>query len=329
MCAILSKTNKLLLIGKTYPVYFPFSRLPLEYREIAIPCAETYFREDGECEILSQRIHAGPFSLRLHDALAKEDISVLAYTPDRIVMLHFIYEASVQAERSNTTSFILEERECNLFNVNPGLLRIRMENNTKILSVHINISPADLPALVAKYPALQCLLKSNLLTGTGAVNERPYHISPVCDLIIQRMLTCRYRGRNAYHFIYRCCLDLLLIYAAQESQVQQPFLFSSLFHQDVYRHMFRYLTEHPHKQHTLKELAFMYQLPVVELRQGFQQHFSMTIEGFMYMLKMQMTYSLLVKRDASMFDIALTAGFADVDDMIKHMEIYYSWKPKR
>lgn len=331
MRSSLFKTNKLLLIEKNRPAYVPAGHLPMEYLRLLIPHAGIYFREDKECDILSQHMDLGPFSLWLHDVFTKNDIQLMPYTPYHIWALHFMYEDSLRADMNGTDGFSLEEKECNLFNLYPGLHRIPMPGNKKVLSVHINIRPSALPALAEKYPALQCLLDHIDTTASHIINKHPYHVNPVCDLLIQKILTCRYTGVQAHHFIYRCCLDLFLNFASQEASSQQPFLFNNMLHLDVYLQLFKFLQDHPHRTYSIRELAALYQLPKDEMAYGFQQHFSISIESFIYMLRMMMVYNLLQKEHCTPAIIAGTTGFNSPAEMISKLEQYYEcdWQTLR
>jgi AraC-like DNA-binding protein len=328
MRSTLFKATKLLLIEKDRQSYIPANCLPLEYLKLVIPYAGLYFREDEDCEILSQHISAGPFSLWMHDVFAKGRITLLPYTPYHIWTLHFMYEDSLVIEGLGNPPYLLEERECNLFNLHPGLHPIPMEANRKVLSVHINIRPEFFPKLMAKYPALTGLLSRQSPAVSCALNDEPHPISAVCDLLVQRVLTCRYTGRKAYTFIYRCILDLLMNYAQREAHAHEPFLFSSLEHQETYRQIFKLLIEQPHKKYSLAELSWMFHLPAAELAQGFLQHYAISIEDFNHMMMMMM-YHLLHKKNCSLSVLADAAGFKDPADMVKQLEAYYEFKVKK
>ncbi|MBW8688182.1 helix-turn-helix domain-containing protein [Chitinophaga rhizophila] len=329
MHSILFKANKLLLIEKNKPSYVPASSLPVEYLKLIMPFAGLYFRGDKECEILSQHINVGPFSLWMHDIFAKDRIMLLPYTPYHIWTLNFMYEDTLVVEGTQKAVYTLEERECNLFNLDPGLHRIPVADNTKVLSVHINIRPAFLPALAQRYPQLRALLTRQSTTGTSAVNARPHPVNPVCDLLIQKILTCRYTGQQAHVFIYRCCLELLLNFATQEAHADEPFLFSSLEYQDEYRQLFRFLVEHPHKQCSVSELSLIFNIPMAKLEKGFVQHYAMTIHDFTYMLRMMMAYNALHQVQWSHEVIADAAGFSDADTLVDAVEQYYEFRIKK
>ncbi|QHS61076.1 helix-turn-helix domain-containing protein [Chitinophaga agri] len=326
MRSILFKANKLLLIEKNRQSYIPASSLPVEYHKLIIPYAGLYFREDGECEILSQHINVGPFSLWLHDIFSKERIVLLPYTPYHLWTLHFMYEDTLEVENPGRASFRLEERECNLFNLYPGLHRIPMEDNTKVLSVHFNIRPEFLPKLAEKYPQLRDLLTRPMPAQTGPLNARPHNINPVCDFIIQKILTCQYTGRQAHTFLYSACLELLLNFAHQEKHADEPFLFSSLAYQDEYQQLFRYMVEHPHRPCSIAELSLLFNIPMAELEKGFLQHFSMTIQDCSHMLRMIVAYNALYTNNWSLEMIAETVGFSNTHLLVEAMEAYFECK---
>ena len=323
MHSTLFKANKLLLIEKRQQHYLTPRQLPLEYRKLIIPAASKYFREDDESEILSQHINAGAFSLWVHDIFAKENIILLPYTPLHILALHYMYEDSLQAHVKKPGDFTLAEKECNLFNLPPGAHRVPMVCGKKILSVHINIQPHQLPKLISKFPTLAFLAGSEQRHEAGTINQQPYHINAICDYLIQKILSCRHMGAHALHFLERCCADLFLNFAEQQSSYHQPFLFTNVLHMDTYLQLVRYLIDHPHKNHSNADLAFMFELPENELSLGFRQHFSISIEAFSHMVKLMMTYNLLQKKYVTIEQVANAAGFPDIDEMISEVEEYY------
>lgn len=328
MRSILFKANKLLLIEKNKQSYIPASSLPVEYHKLIIPYAGLYFRQDGECEILSQHVNVGPFSLWMHDIFAKDKIVLLPYTPYHLWTLHFMYEDTLVVEGAANHSYRLEERECNLFNLYPGLHPIPMADNTKVLSVHINIRPEFLPRLAEKYPQLRDLLTRPIPAQTGPLNARPHNINPVCDYLIQKILTCQYTGRQAYTFIYRACLDLVLNFASQEKHADEPFLFSSLEYQDEYQQLFRFMIKRPHRPCIVAELSLLFNIPMSKLEKGFLQHFSMTIQDFSYMLRMMVSYNALYTKNWSLEVIAETSGFMNTNELVEAIEAYYDFKLK-
>lgn len=325
MNSTLFKASKLLLIEKKYHQHkiSHVTALPEEFHKLVLPQAGCYFRQDNDCDILSQHINAGPFSLWLHDIFAKEDIMLLPYTPYHIYTLNYMYEDSLHAETRTTSNFFLEERECNLFNLYPGVHRIPMSGDKKILSVHINIQPSALPNILIRYPQLAFLKRARNQSISGTINQQPHHINLVCDFLIQKILSCHDTGSRAYYFIQRCCADLFLNFAIQEADAKQPLLFTHLLHMDTYIQLFHYLLENHHKGQSVAELAYHFFLSTQQLEEGFRQHFSISITDFMFMLKMMTAYQLLYKSRLTYQDTAEAAGFNSVQEMRMYMEHYY------
>lgn len=318
MPSTLFKANKLISLEKRRPAYQPGWLLPIEYQHLVIPYAGMYFRQDKECDILSQHIHLGIFSFWLHDIFTTKNVILHPYIPYHIWSLHFMYEDSLQAE----STFDLEERECNLFNLHPGLYSVPMPGGKKILSVHINILPEGLPVLAKRYPELANLTNRHTADISGTVNERPYHVNAVCDLLIKKIITCRYKGLHAYRFIHRCCVDLFLNFAHQDITANQTFLFTDLLYLEHYQQLFTYLIKHPLKDHSLSELAYMFYIPADQLAAGFRQHFSVTLETFTHMLKMMNAYDQLQKKPNAAI-VGNVSGFSVIDNMNRLVEEYY------
>lgn len=325
MTPTLFKASKLLLIEKKFHSFTTrkTTTLPEEFHKLLLPQADYYFRQDKDCDILSQHLNAGSFSLWLHDIFTKEDILLLPYTPYHIYTLNFMYEDSVQVENKAKRNFTLEEGECNLFNLHPGVHKIPMSGDKKILSVHINIQPAALPNLLIRFPQLTFLQSANNHSLNNIINTHPHYINPVCDFLIQKILSCRDTGSRAYYFIQRCCADLFLNFATQEAAAQKPLLFTHMLHMDTYTQLFHYLLGNHQKGQSVAELAYNSFLSTQQLEEGFRQHFAISISDFLFMLKMMATYQLLYKNRLSYQDIAEAAGHKDITEMRILMEHYY------
>lgn len=326
MTPTLFKASKLLLIEKKTHAYTTrnSATLPEEFHKLLLPQTDFHFRQDNDCDILSQHLNAGPFSLWLHDIFTKDDILLLPYTPYHIYTLNFMYEDSLQVDNRAKSNFTLEEGECNLFNLTPGMHKIPMSGDKKILSVHINIQPSAVPHLLIRFPQLGFLTTASNQAVHNTINQHPHYINPVCDFLIQKILSCRYTGSRAYYFIQRCCADLLLNFATQEAAAQKPLLFSHLLHMDTYTHLFNYLVGNNQKGQSVAELAYNSFLSPQQLEEGFLQHFSISIYDFLFMLKMMATYQLLYKNHLGYKDIAEAAGYKDVSEMKQLMEYYYN-----
>jgi AraC-like DNA-binding protein len=315
------KVNKLLFLERTRHSYMDPGHLNSELHNLLIPEAGIYFRHDAECDILSQHIQLPGFSVWINDIFSKKDIVLRPFIPVSIHTLHFMFEDSLQAQFRHGQGYLLEERECNIFNLQPGLHKIPMTNNKKILSVHINIDKTFISSLVQQYPVLQFLEQS--INTTGPVNIHPYLINPVCDLLVKQMLTCSYTGIKAKHFLYRCCIDLLLNIARQQAATSQRLLFSTVMNGSLYQELFQYIEDHPHKQHTASELAYIFNIPTEQLSYAFLQLFAITVEDFIHMTKMMFIYNRIESKAFPLSLIAKTVGYNDISRMVSDTESFY------
>ncbi|HJT74983.1 MAG TPA: AraC family transcriptional regulator [Chitinophaga sp.] len=321
----LPKINKLLLLEREVPSYVPITNIPREYMPILIPYAGVYFRKDKEAEILSQHIRLGPFSLWMHDVYAREDIVVCPFIPYHLWSLHGLYEDSLRLKVPQAPDFHLEEKEYYLFNLPSSLFKIPIVAETKVLSFHINILPDALRELVPLYPGLAPLVNKPV-KGAGCINEYPYHSNALCDFLVQEILSCRYTDSIAYTYLFRICIDIFLNMAAQEDAIDTPLLLSSVLHADKIHQAFHCLAEHPYKIPSTLQLSLMFGLSIAELEQGFQQHFAISLEEFIHMIRMMLVYHLLQNDKLTLPMIAEVADFEDVDEMLIQAKEYYGGK---
>lgn len=316
--------NKLLLVDRFAQDYHPATYVPAEYLHLIIPYAGLYYEQDNEYDILSQHISLGPFSLWLHDIFAKKDIVLCPYAPYHLWALHFMYEDSLRPESIKTNEFILEERECNLFNLYSDMHRVPMPAGKKVLSFHINIRPEDLKRLVQVYPPLYYLTNKQQGNVSTIINQRPYTINAVCNMLIQHILSCKYVEIQAHYFLQRCCVDLFLNFAQQDAASQEPLLFSSLINTNLFNAIFSYLIDHPHIQHSLPELANMFDMDGNKLAQGFRQHFGIGISAFIKMNRMMLIYNRLMQKSFSLSMLAEATGYRNMQQLLDEVEEYYS-----
>lgn len=322
MYPTLFEGNKLLLIDRLDQAYFPAAYIPTEYLHLIIPYAGLYYEQDDDYTMLSQHIRLGPFSLWLHDVFARKDIVLRPYAPFHLWALHFMYEDTLRAESTKTSAFTLEERQCNLFNLYSHMHRVPMPGGKKILSFHINILPSDLMLLVQHHPGLYYLANKRVQRTSSVINEKPYRINAVCNMLIQHILSCRYIEAQANYFLQRCCLDLFLNFAQQDAiadEIRPPSEAQTV----LFNQIFTYLTEHPHISHTVNEVAKMFDMPGVKLAQGFREHFSVGITPFLHMLKMMMAYQTLMQRACSLREVAIIAGYDKTEDMVRDLAKHY------
>jgi AraC-like DNA-binding protein len=323
MGTTLSGANKLLLFERLNPSYVSPTNIPEEYTSLIIPAAGAYFREDAEAEILSQNINFGPFTLWIHDIWAKENIVLCPFIPSHIWSLHGLYEESLHLESPDAPSYLLEEKEFNLFNLPAGLHRIPMAAGKKILSIHINVEQEVLKAMVEEFPGLEALTKLNRKEA-GALNAYPYNSNPICDFLMEKMLSCKYPMKRAYPYIFRICIDLLRNIAAQEANLHQPLMVDSVLNTESTHQLLNYIREHPFRKNTVTQLAYMFDTSAKKLSFEFKQHFAVSIHDFMHTARMMMIYDMMQNQTASMDEIARISEFPNVMNMMMQVADYYA-----
>jgi AraC-like DNA-binding protein len=315
--------NKLLLIDRFTQDYLPATYVPPEYLHLVIPYAGLYYEQDADYDVLSQHMELGPFSLWLHDIFARKDIVLCPYAPFHLWALHFMYEDSLRAESFQPKEFILVERECNLFNLYEEMHRVPMPAGKKILSFHINILPGALKQLVHRYPPLFYLTNKRLDNISGVINQRPYSINAVCNMLIQSILSCRYVEEQAHCYLHRCCVDLFLNFAQQDAASPEPLLLSNPANTVLFNSIFCYLTAHPHIPHSVAELANMFNMHGARLAHGFRQHFNMGIIPFIKMNRMMLIYNRLMQKSFTLSMLAEATGYRNALEMVNEVEEYY------
>ena len=316
--------NKLLLIDRLKHNYLPATYVPAEYLHLIIPYAGLYFDYDDEHEMLSQHIPVGPFRIWMHDIYAKKDIVLRPYTPFHLWALHFMYEDSLRPQHFGTGELMLNEKECNLFNLHSELHEVPMPAGAKILSFHINIQQSDLVWLDKAYPGLQHLSRKRPDKISGVLNARPYRINAVCNMLIQRIISCRYIEAQAHHFLYRCCLDLFLNFAQQDASAPETMLIANETQATLFYQIYAYLQEHPHVPHDQVELAKMFNMSGPQLVQGFRRYFSVGITPFIHMVRMMLVYNHMMEKSFSLSMIAAAAGYRNKDEMVAEVQKYYN-----
>jgi hypothetical protein len=315
--------NKLLLFEKLNPSYISTADIPEEYESLIIPAAGAYFREDPEIEILSQNINFGPFTLWIHDIWAKENIVICPYIPSHMWSLHGLYEESLHLESPDAPSYLLEEKELNLFNLPSGMHRIPMAAGKKILSVHINVAPDVLQSMLEEFPGVEPLTKLHR-KDAGALNAYPYNSNPICDFLMEKMLSCKYPVKRAYPYIFRICIDLLRNIAAQESTAHQPLMVDSVLNTDNIHQLFNYLREYPIRKHTITQLGYMFNTSGKKLGFEFKQHFAVSVHDFMHMSRMMTIYDMMQNQVAPVEEIARITEFPNVLNMMMQVADYYA-----
>jgi AraC-like DNA-binding protein len=323
MYPALFEENKLLLIDRLEQAYFPATYIPTEYLNLIIPYAGLYYEQDDDYHMLTQHIQLGPFSVWLHDVFAHRNIVLCPYAPFHLWALHFMFEDTLRAVTVNTNAFTLEEKQCNLFNLYADMYRVPMPAGAKILSFHINILPSALMRLVQQHPGLYNLANKKVERFSSVINEKPYRINAVCNMLVQHILSCKYVEAQAGHFLQRCCLDLFLNFSQQDA-IADEIRIPDEAHTALFHQIFHYLAENPQIPHHEAELAKMFDMPGVKLAQGFRHHFSIGISAFLHMQKMMMAWHRLLQTGVSVKEVAASAGYSSAEALVKDLEKYYS-----
>ncbi|SHN45684.1 AraC family transcriptional regulator [Chitinophaga sp. CF418] len=318
-----SGVNKLLLLEKLNPNYVSSTSIPEEYQSLLIPAAGHCYREDAEADILSQHIDFGPFSLWTHDIWAKKDFVLCPSIPEHMWCLHGLYEDSLHFEDPAAPSYLLEEKEFNLFNLPKGLHRIPITEGKKVLSFHINIEQDVLKDMVEEFPSLE-ILANRTPAEAGAINTYPYHSNLVCDFLVEKILSCQYEPKRAYPFLFRACIDLLRNIAAQETLASQPLMSESVLNADKIHRLANYLREHPFIKHTLVQLGYIFKASGKQLAFEFKQHFALSIHEFMHMCRMMHIYDVMQKANTPTEKIAAISEYPNVTNMLIQLKDYYA-----
>jgi AraC-like DNA-binding protein len=318
-----SGANKLLLLERLKPNYIAPADVPEEYHSLLIPSAGICYREDAEAEILSHHIDFGPFSLWTHDILAKKNFVLCPVMPSHMWTLHGLYEDSLHFEDPAAPSYLLEEKEFNLFNLSKCLHRIPISEGKKVLSVHINMEPGVLKDLTEEFPSLE-ILANKIPAAAGAINAYPYHSNPICDFLVEKMLCCKYEIKRAHPYLFRICIDLLRNMAAQETMSNQPLMSQSILNTDKIHQLYNYLLEYPFKKHTLTQLGFMFKTPSKQLAFEFKQHFALTIHEFMHMCRMMLIYEMMQEEGTPVEEIARITEYPNAFNMLMQVADYYA-----
>jgi AraC-like DNA-binding protein len=302
--------------------YDPVATLPEEYMPLVLPYAGLYFERYAEADIVSQHKQLGKyFSFWVQEVFTHTDIILCPFTPCNVWVLHFMFEASLQVMLNDDQSIALQDRETNLFNVESDFHRVEMVAGQRMLSCHLNIKPSDLRELAKQYPVLKRLADKQSNGVTGPLNEYPYHLNEVCNFILKRMLSCRHIERPANLFLYRCALELFFNFAQQDQQL--PLMLPDVLYVNELTEVFTFILEHPHLTMPIPTLAKAFGLTNKELRDGFLRHYSMRIDAFIRMVKMQLVFDLLTEKSTPLPVIANAAGFEDWYVLDKAFKRYY------
>ncbi|SFD20651.1 AraC-type DNA-binding protein [Chitinophaga sp. CF118] len=316
--------RKVLFIERVSPLFAPISTIPEEYHQELLSYRGEYFDEDAYWTMSSTHDQLGPFSLWRHYVKAHTEILLCPFTPYSLHTLHFMFANSLNVKLYDDLNFDLEEGQCNLFNLHADKHEVLMTAGQHINSFHINMRLRTLKELSVRYPVLRRLAEKKISLLSNAVNEHPLFTTATSKLLINKYNRCNYQQEDhRRYFGERCCLDLLLNFAYQEQQGDQPMLIYGVLNAATFRAIFNYIVNQPYEEHSIPELAKQFFIPEEMLRIGFRQHFAITIELFIRMQKMMMIYDLVVFNDISLPEIAGLMGFGSESRLNSAFRSYY------
>jgi len=314
-------TEKIFLIERRNASYDEVTTIPEEYLQLILPYAGVYYESDESCDIISQHKQLGPFSFWLQEVFAHTDMVLCPFTPYHIWALHFMFDTSLQVELYQDTSFTLQEKECNLFSLESDLHKVPMVAGQRMLSCHINIVPEEFKELALLHPKLSRLASLQSYGVSSPLNQSPYHINPICSLLLESMISCRHINTPAEVFLSRCCLNLFYNFAQQDLNI--PLELSDILNRDQLKELFKFLVQRPYKEFSIPELAWMFDLSVKDLKDGFLRVYSMPINHFIRMIKMMMVFELLTEKATPLSTIAIAAGYNTWQDLNRIFKLYY------
>jgi len=300
------------------------ARIPEEYLQLILPYAGIHSWQQANVHILSQHLQLGKFSLWVHDIMAYQDQVICPFVPFPLYTLHYLFESSLSIRMPHSAPFQLEEDTCNLFYLRPGVSYLPLEAGTKAVSLHLNILPEHMPQLAKSYPVMHQRLPE-MTTSNRVINKHPYVINAVSQLLITKILTCRYLRQEAATYLERCCTDLFNIFCRQYAIEDKALFAHDVDTYDVYHKIFEYLKAHTDIYHDIRKISWMYEISERELTIGFLNTFAISIEDCAHMLKMMHAFDLLMKQDQDFSEIA-TAVALDTETMISSVEKYYNFK---
>jgi len=300
------------------------ARIPEEYLQLLLPYAGIHCWQQANIQILSQHLQLGKFSLWVHDIIAYRDQVICPFVPFPLYTLHYLFESNLSIRMPHSSPFQLEEDTCNLFYLRPGLSYLPLEAGTKTVSLNINILPEHISQLAKDHPAMLQRL-NEISSGNQAINRHPYTINALSNLLVTKMLTCRYLRQEATLYLERCCTDLFNIFCRQYAIEDKSMFIDDVDTYDVYHRIFEYMKTHSNIYYDIHKISWMYEIPEGELAIGFLNTFAVSLEECSHMLKMMKAFELLMQQDRDFSEIAAAVAL-DTDTMITSVEQYYNFK---
>jgi len=320
-------SEKWLLIERDDSNYTPAAEIPDEYLHLLMPYAGAYFYRDEDCDMLTQHIKAGEFSILGHDIFARKYFILRPYTSRHILALHYMHDDTIHAVIDQMGPFQLNEKEVNLFSLHADFHSAALDTGQRITSFHINLQPDALPALAEKFPALKPLTLHPTEHLNGPLNKEPYRINVIGSFLLRKLLSCRYVEVQAECYLYRCCIDLYQQFAMQYAQsLQLPLRIPDT--QIALAHRVQdFIQNNVSERFTSRELAERFDIPENLLHTIFEQVFAIPVNDFILQQKMMEAYDQLLQSKASLNKIAYKTGYRNRQALTRDFERYYGYDP--
>lgn len=297
------------------------TRLPEEYTKLIMPHATVYYHIDDDCVMVTQVIRLKEFSLWIHEVFALKDICLLPFTDVPVCILHFMQADSVAAYLNNNGVVALNTDEANVFKLIAEFHSALMHAGSYMLSFHVNILEENMPALLHKFPQLAFLQEKFQADMSQQLNAKPYAVNQVCKNIIRQILSCKYVGLRADHYLYKACERLFCNFATQEKLASLPALTYS--ERKAVKICHWLLDVRPDRDYSLRELSRRSHIPSHRINDVFKRAYGLPVDEFIEQHRMMMAYDHIMQKPLTLQKIARKTGFTDHYTMMQALNTYF------
>ncbi len=302
----------------------PVATMPADLLKGLLRCSIVEYEDNKCCRIVTQQIPLKFFSLWLQTVYPKKDMLLRPQTPFRNIILHVMLGSDVITMVKDGKPVFLGSGFMDLFNLTRYPNEAPLQKNQGFLSLHINIPPKKVKELVKNFPELAWLKGKKIMKADGQVNNDSLPLNEVTWPIVRDILTCRYVGDIAEHYIRRLSVNLLLTFG---KMMDQPGHGLSERNRKKVEECFNYLKVHYVDRHTVKQMATLFRINARVLHEGFQAMFGCTIRQFQLDQRMRLAYRSMIETKASFSMIAGKAGFKSVRSFRDVFRGYYKYDP--
>lgn len=307
----------------------PSAKIAKEYASLIMPCSVVDFSRTKLHEKLCQKVDLGDFNIWTHDVLAFVTHQLGPYTPEHILALHYMSQSNVDAAILNKIPVKLVASQYNLFNLPEGLNKATLSAGEHFFSFHINTQPGTFARLKDRFPELARLAEKEeqLKMAPGPVNNSPLMINDTIRLLIENILACRFINLQAKYYLYRACVDLHIIFANQDKNLELDRQPLTLREEKSLKKCYDLLTRRLDIAITPAEMARATGMNARDLSRAFLHEYGMSMEKFHYMLRMMEAYRSIVQGSGSLSGIAHRTGFINSRQLTREFVAYYRIHP--